>query len=643
MSTLIELMQEGGTAMWALLLLALLAPLAAACGALLAGTGRWSPAFLWWGPPALLVAVGALGRWSGQAMVVSVLAAVDPERRSRILHAGLHEAIVPEMSGLFLAALALAGSAPLCGLGLALGARGGRSRPALAGALMLGGLCAAAVVSAADVLLAGGHAGLRAFVAPLLLLTGGVALGLAALRDGGDPGTSERLAAGRVLVASLVAGSLAAAWVASADAGFKVLHRALAYAEPGMFLAAPASDVRALLPAAGGLALALVLGALACAPGIGALRHVRTWASALATAGALLLVGAAVAAVHAQAAGLVGRTAEALLERALTGARDLPRSDAVPALGAFSAIATWDGRSWRLDVQGMLPAQERLAVVAPGSMRAAELTGADWVVDAEEVVHVEVIVAGEGEMPGSLAVDLVPAAGVRDGGLLDPAGIVALQYVDGFGLHQGQGRYHRAEDLTAALDALGPGPGGDPWRLLLVAAPASTLQDLVDACTALGSARARTALYPDAAPAPCAVTGSLPDALLAVEPPAPEVGIADLAAPEPGAVAEAGPDSLVLGSLDRSAIDAVIRRHLNEIRYCYERGLTVRAALNGKVVVKFVIAKDGTVSSAAIKSSTLNDPEVEGCVAARFLRMRFPAPKGGGIVIVSYPFVFAPG
>ena len=27
----------------------------------------------------------------------------------------------------------------------------------------------------------------------------------------------------------------------------------------------------------------------------------------------------------------------------------------------------------------------------------------------------------------------------------------------------------------------------------------------------------------------------------------------------------------------------------------------------------------------------------------RFLKMQFPEPKGGGIVIVSYPFVFSPG
>jgi hypothetical protein len=31
---------------------------------------------------------------------------------------------------------------------------------------------------------------------------------------------------------------------------------------------------------------------------------------------------------------------------------------------------------------------------------------------------------------------------------------------------------------------------------------------------------------------------------------------------------------------------------------------------------------------------------VETCVTGRFLRMQFPAPRGGSVVIVTYPFEF---
>jgi len=54
-----------------------------------------------------------------------------------------------------------------------------------------------------------------------------------------------------------------------------------------------------------------------------------------------------------------------------------------------------------------------------------------------------------------------------------------------------------------------------------------------------------------------------------------------------------------------------------------------------------IVAKDGTVASATTKSSTMNDSAVESCVAGRFLRMQFPEPRGGGIVIVSYPLSFS--
>jgi hypothetical protein len=107
-----------------------------------------------------------------------------------------------------------------------------------------------------------------------------------------------------------------------------------------------------------------------------------------------------------------------------------------------------------------------------------------------------------------------------------------------------------------------------------------------------------------------------------------------------GGIGAVGGDPIILGALDRSLIDEVIKRHMNQIRYCYQRELTKNPSLAGKVVVKFVIAKDGSVSSASKKTSTINNGAVEQCVVGRFMRMQFPEPKGGGIVIVSYPFTF---
>ncbi len=110
-----------------------------------------------------------------------------------------------------------------------------------------------------------------------------------------------------------------------------------------------------------------------------------------------------------------------------------------------------------------------------------------------------------------------------------------------------------------------------------------------------------------------------------------------------GGLGRVGGDPIILGSLDRSLIDEVIKRHMNQIRYCYQRELTKNASLGGKIVIKFTIAKDGTVSAASKKTSTMNNGAVESCIVGRFMRMQFPQPKGGGIVIVSYPFLFSPG
>ena len=109
-----------------------------------------------------------------------------------------------------------------------------------------------------------------------------------------------------------------------------------------------------------------------------------------------------------------------------------------------------------------------------------------------------------------------------------------------------------------------------------------------------------------------------------------------------GGIAAVGGDAIISGALDKSLIDAVIKRNMNQIRYCYQRELARDKALRGKITVKFVVAMDGTVTSATTKSTTMHNAAVESCINGRFLKFQFPEPNGGGIVIVSYPFIFGP-
>jgi len=96
---------------------------------------------------------------------------------------------------------------------------------------------------------------------------------------------------------------------------------------------------------------------------------------------------------------------------------------------------------------------------------------------------------------------------------------------------------------------------------------------------------------------------------------------------------------MVLGSLDKELIRRVIRAHANEIRYCYELELAKNPGLWGKVSVNFVISPTGSVQSAKVKETTINNQNVENCIVGKIKGWRFPEPKGGGIVIVTYPFV----
>lgn len=96
----------------------------------------------------------------------------------------------------------------------------------------------------------------------------------------------------------------------------------------------------------------------------------------------------------------------------------------------------------------------------------------------------------------------------------------------------------------------------------------------------------------------------------------------------------------VMGSLDKELIRKVIHANRGQIRYCYESQLNRFPKLEGKVAVKFVISAQGSVATSSVAQTTVNNAELEACVAGRVRTWIFPKPKGGGVVIVTYPFIF---
>jgi len=98
----------------------------------------------------------------------------------------------------------------------------------------------------------------------------------------------------------------------------------------------------------------------------------------------------------------------------------------------------------------------------------------------------------------------------------------------------------------------------------------------------------------------------------------------------------------IIGGLERDVILKGIKQHEREIKYCYERGLSAKPDLEGKVAVMFTISPAGEVSAAQIAETSLEESTVESCILQRLQRWKFPHPKGGGEVAVTFPWLFRP-
>ncbi|MDB4966124.1 MAG: putative abductin-like protein [Myxococcales bacterium] len=91
----------------------------------------------------------------------------------------------------------------------------------------------------------------------------------------------------------------------------------------------------------------------------------------------------------------------------------------------------------------------------------------------------------------------------------------------------------------------------------------------------------------------------------------------------------------VRGSCDRDLVRRVVRAHINEVRFCYERRLQSEPTLTGRVEARFVVAPDGHV---AASSASGMSGDVAACVAAAIARWQFARC----VAEVHYPFVFVP-
>ncbi len=96
----------------------------------------------------------------------------------------------------------------------------------------------------------------------------------------------------------------------------------------------------------------------------------------------------------------------------------------------------------------------------------------------------------------------------------------------------------------------------------------------------------------------------------------------------------------IVGGLSQEVVGKYIKRYWAQFKFCYERELSKAPNLYGKITTTFTIAGNGRVTEAQVIQSSMHNANVENCLLRVIRRIRFPVPRGGGQVIVTYPFMF---
>ncbi|HEU4383789.1 MAG TPA: adventurous gliding motility protein GltG [Anaeromyxobacteraceae bacterium] len=97
----------------------------------------------------------------------------------------------------------------------------------------------------------------------------------------------------------------------------------------------------------------------------------------------------------------------------------------------------------------------------------------------------------------------------------------------------------------------------------------------------------------------------------------------------------------VVGSIDKELIRKVIQEHASQIRYCYEQELQRDPKLEGKVSIRWIINAEGRVQGTQVDTgaTTLQNGQIHSCMMDRIASWEFPKPKGGGIAVITYPWI----
>lgn len=108
-----------------------------------------------------------------------------------------------------------------------------------------------------------------------------------------------------------------------------------------------------------------------------------------------------------------------------------------------------------------------------------------------------------------------------------------------------------------------------------------------------------------------------------------------------------GREENFVGTINKEHVRRVVRAGIPAMRGCYD-GITAtmssveRRQFVGKVVLTWDIVAKGRAENVRVRSSTINNDELETCIKNRLAGWTFPEPPGDLTAEVSYPFIFKP-
>jgi TonB family protein len=120
----------------------------------------------------------------------------------------------------------------------------------------------------------------------------------------------------------------------------------------------------------------------------------------------------------------------------------------------------------------------------------------------------------------------------------------------------------------------------------------------------------------------------------------PELAVARKKAPKPVDPGASMTLDNEIGVMDTDDVEATLQEHFESVRDCYTRAGKAQRYAGGKVLLRFMVAGDGTAQDVWVLESSLGNYDVERCLVDVGRKIHFHAPNGNKATTFEYPVEF---